>query len=657
MNAGQSPIVEPGLGELIDSNVAAGRLRATHKRSRSGRRQRCVACLGSTPSRRNGSLDLIYLTRVCEELGEAIRDKRSYHVIVIRSTVLPGTTHETVIPTLERTSGKKYGEGFGVSVNPEFLREGSAVKDIKHPPLTLVGHNHAADAARTVALYDGIDAPLVSTSIRVAEMIKYTSNAWHALKVCFGNEIGNLCKRLDVDSHDVMDTFCQDHKLNLSSYYLKPGFAFGGSCLPKDLRALEYRAKELDLELPVLNSVLRSNALQIQHALEQIVETGRKRVGLLGFSFKAGTDDLRESPMVILAETLLGKGHEVRIFDRNVLLARLTGSNKDYIEKQIPHLAKLLCESADEVIAESDVVVIGNAGDEFGEAMTRCRSDQTILDLVRVPSRSVQDRCELPGYLLVARQRVAYRTTLNSVSVGVAGNFAVGRVPKSQPRSLPSSPARRYRTGCRQAIVFYCTVAKCCRKVAKRREEIVRWVSRRHLGVARDNIAVNDGAGRVVGDRAVAIRLAVAGHAVRVMTHQVVGEHEARDRPTADRRSRAVDIGSAIEAHDVAVVQHSVVIDRHVPRFVADLDKDSRAAPRLRRDVENEIVLDYDACELSARSCVVVTEHIERATRMRDDIAAELHIGDHGPGVQAARISRREDDRVSWLRSTPVGTA
>jgi len=385
MNAGQSPIVEPGLGELIDSNVAAGRLRATHSAAEAVGGSDVSLVSVPTPSRRNGSLDLIYLTRVCEELGEAIRDKRSYHVIVIRSTVLPGTTHETVIPTLERTSGKKYGEGFGVSVNPEFLREGSAVKDIKHPPLTLVGHNHAADAACMVALYDGIDAPLVSTGIRVAEMIKYTSNAWHALKVCFGNEIGNLCKRLDVDSHDVMDAFCQDHKLNLSSYYLKPGFAFGGSCLPKDLRALEYRAKELDLELPVLNSVLRSNALQIQHALEQIVETGRKRVGLLGFSFKAGTDDLRESPMVILAETLLGKGYEVRIFDRNVLLARLTGSNKDYIEKQIPHLAKLLCESADEVIAEADVVVIGNAGDEFGEAMTRCRSDQTILDLVRVP--------------------------------------------------------------------------------------------------------------------------------------------------------------------------------------------------------------------------------------------------------------------------------
>jgi GDP-mannose 6-dehydrogenase len=236
-----------------------------------------------------------------------------------------------------------------------------------------------------VALYRHLDAPLITCSIRVAEMIKYASNAWHAVKVCFGNEIGNLCKRLGVDSHEVMEIFCQDDKLNLSSYYLKPGFAFGGSCLPKDVRALEYRAKELDLELPMIQSLLRSNHLQIQHALDQIIETGRKRVGLLGFSFKAGTDDLRESPMVILAETLIGKGYDVRIYDRNVLLARLTGSNKDYIEKQIPHLSRLLCNTVDDVLDESDVIVIGNAGGEFGEALTRCRPDQVILDLVRVP--------------------------------------------------------------------------------------------------------------------------------------------------------------------------------------------------------------------------------------------------------------------------------
>ena len=385
VNAGQSPIVEPGLAELIGSTVAAGRLRATTSTEEAVEATDISLISVATPSRRNGSLDLAYLTRVCEQLGAVLKHKPAYHVVVVRSTVLPGTTHETVIPTLERTSGQRYGEGFGVAVNPEFLREGSAVRDIRQPPLTLVGHNHAADAAPTVALYEGLDAPLVTTNIRVAEMIKYTSNAWHALKVCFGNEIGNLCKRLNVDSHDVMDIFCKDDKLNLSPYYLKPGFAFGGSCLPKDVRALEYRAKELDLELPVLQSLMRSNQLQIQHALEQIVETGKKRVGLLGFSFKAGTDDLRESPMVILAETLLGKGFAVRIYDRNVLIARLTGSNKEYIEQQIPHLSRLLSESIDDVIDNSDVVVVGNAGAEFGTALTKCRADQTILDLVRVP--------------------------------------------------------------------------------------------------------------------------------------------------------------------------------------------------------------------------------------------------------------------------------
>jgi len=385
LNAGQSPIVEPGLGELIESGVTAGRLRATTSASEAVSASDVSLISVATPSRRNGSLDLSHLTRVCEQVGEALRQKSTYHIVVIRSTVLPGTTHETVIPTIERASGKRYGTDFGVAVNPEFLREGSAVRDIKHPPLTLVGHNHAADAAGTIALYQGIDAPVVTSSIRVAEMIKYACNAWHALKVCFGNEIGNICKRLDVDSHDVMEIFCKDDKLNLSPYYLKPGFAFGGSCLPKDVRALEYRAKELDLELPVLQSVLRSNQLQIQQALDQIIETGKKRIGLLGFSFKAGTDDLRESPMVILAETLLGKGYDVRIYDRNVLIARLTGSNKDYIEKQIPHLSRLLCESVDDVLNEADVIVIGNAGPEFGEALIRCRPDQTILDLVRVP--------------------------------------------------------------------------------------------------------------------------------------------------------------------------------------------------------------------------------------------------------------------------------
>jgi len=396
VNAGRSPIVEPGLEEQLAEAVSAGRLRATTDTADAiAATEVSLLCVG-TPSRKNGSLDLTYLERVASQIGEAIANKSDYHVVVVRSTVLPGTTHEVVIPALERASGKKYGDGFGVSVNPEFLREGTALKDFRKPPLTLVGHNHAADASGTIALYQAIDAPLISTSIRVAEMIKYTSNTWHALKVCFANEIGNVCKRLGVDSHEVMDVFCRDEKLNLSPYYLKPGFAFGGSCLPKDVRALQYRAKELDVDLPVISSILPSNRMQIEHAVDEVLDTGKKRIGLLGFSFKAGTDDLRESPIVILAESLLGKGCSLKIYDKNVSIARLVGSNKDYIEGQIPHLSSLLCDTIEEVIDQSEVIVVGNQGPEFAAALERCRPEQIVIDLVRVA---------VPGALLQAEYR------------------------------------------------------------------------------------------------------------------------------------------------------------------------------------------------------------------------------------------------------------
>lgn len=385
VNAGRSPIVEPGLEELLAQGVSAGKLRATTDTADAvASSEVSLLCVG-TPSRKNGSLDLTYLGRVASQIGGEIAKKPSYHVVVVRSTVLPGTTHDLVIPAIEQASGKKYGDGFGVSVNPEFLREGTALKDFRKPPLTLVGHNHAADASGTIALYQSIDAPLVSTGIRVAEMIKYTSNTWHALKVCFANEIGNLCKKLGVDSHEVMEVFCRDEKLNLSPYYLKPGFAFGGSCLPKDVRALQYRAKEVDIDLPVISSILPSNRLQIEQALAQVLDTGRKRIGLLGFSFKAGTDDLRESPMVILAESLLGKGCSLRIYDRNVSIARLVGSNKEYIDGQIPHLSSLLCDTVEEVVDGSDVLVVGNKAPEFTAALAACRRDQIVIDLVRVP--------------------------------------------------------------------------------------------------------------------------------------------------------------------------------------------------------------------------------------------------------------------------------
>ena len=283
-----------------------------------------LLCVG-TPSRRNGSLDLSYLERVCEQIGDALRDKAAYHVVVVRSTVLPGTTHEVVIPALERTLGQEVRQGLRRLGEPRVPARGhgarglpQAAADARRPQL------RRRRERRRRRCISKVEAPLITTSIRVAEMMKYTSNTWHALKVCFANEIGNLCKRLDVDSHEVMDIFCQDDKLNLSPYYLKPGFAFGGSCLPKDVRALQYRAKELDLDMPVLESILGSNRLQIEHAIDMVVHSGHKRVGLLGFSFKAGTDDLRESPIVILAEALLGKGYDAEDL-RSQRLARAPG--------------------------------------------------------------------------------------------------------------------------------------------------------------------------------------------------------------------------------------------------------------------------------------------------------------------------------------------
>src|SRR5262249_2175867 len=266
-----------------------------------------------------------------------------------------------------------------------FLREGTAIRDFRKPPMTLVGHNHAADASGTIALYQAIDAPLISTSIRVAEMIKYTSNAWHALKVVFANEIGNLCKRLNVDSHEVMDIFCRDEKLNLSPYYLRPGFAFGGSCLPKDLRALQERAKQLALGLPVISQSLASNRQQIQNALDQILDTGKRKIGLLGFSFKAGTDDLRESPMVILAEALLGKGLSLKIYDKNVSLARLVGADKEDIERQIPHLSALLCKTVGEVVEGSEVIAVGSQAPEVCDPLLGTPPGPIGLDVSRSP--------------------------------------------------------------------------------------------------------------------------------------------------------------------------------------------------------------------------------------------------------------------------------
>jgi GDP-mannose 6-dehydrogenase len=384
INAGRSPVIEADLDDLIAEGVKAGKLSAVTEATEAvAASDISLVCVG-TPSQDNGNLNLTYVEKVCQEIGQALTTKNGYHVIVFRSTMLPGSTEELVLPTLERSSGRQAGQDFGVSYNPEFLREGSAVCDFHHPPFTLIGRFDGRGAEIAAELYAGIDAPLLVAPLRVAEMVKYANNAFHALKVSFANEIGNICKEQGIDSHQVMDIFCMDEKLNLSSYYLKPGFAFGGSCLPKDLRALLYHAHRLDLSLPVMESILPSNELQIKRGYEMIKQTGRKKVGVLGFSFKAGTDDLRESPLVELIETLIGKGYQVKVYDKNVSLARLHGANRAYIEREIPHIATLMCSSMEEVLAESEVIVVGNEALEFSALLQQVRQDQVVIDLVRI---------------------------------------------------------------------------------------------------------------------------------------------------------------------------------------------------------------------------------------------------------------------------------
>ncbi len=382
--SGRSPIVETDIDEMVRAQVAAGRLSATMDVAAAVRdTELSLICVG-TPSQGNGSLDLKYVARVCEQIGAALAHKSGFHVVVARSTMLPGTMRDLVIPTLERCSGKVAGRDFGVCGNPEFLREGTAVYDYRNPPKTVIGETDARSGDVLASVYAGLKAPLIRTDVDTAEMVKYADNVWHATKVAFGNEIGNVCKALAIDSHRVMDIFCQDTKLNLSPYYLKPGFAFGGSCLPKDVRALSFKARTLDVPLPVIGSILESNELQIRRGVDMIMARGSRRIGVLGFSFKAGTDDLRESPMVEVIERLIGKGYDLRLYDRNVAIARLTGANRDFILNHIPHISRLMVDSIDDVLAHGDTIVVGNGAREFADVGARLRDGQALVDFVRI---------------------------------------------------------------------------------------------------------------------------------------------------------------------------------------------------------------------------------------------------------------------------------
>jgi len=382
LRQGKSPIVEPGLDELIAAATAAGQLAAgSDPAAAVARCDVLMVCVG-TPGQPNGSLDLSYVRRVVQQIGEQLAGAAAYKVVVIRSTLLPGSMQSVVIPTLEESARRKAGQDFGVCINPEFLREGSAIYDYDHPPKTVIGASDERAAAIVRELYSTLNAPLLQTDLRTAEMIKYIDNSWHALKVTFANEVGRLCKAMGIDGRLAMRMFCQDTKLNISTTYLRPGFAFGGSCLPKDVRALTYQGRLLDVDTPVLSSILASNQLHIAHALGMIRATGRRRVGLLGLSFKEGTDDLRESPIVTLAELLIGKGYELLVYDRNVRLASLVGANRDYILNHIPHIGRLMVDRPEQLIEQSEVLVVASADREFASLLEKLPLGKSVIDLV-----------------------------------------------------------------------------------------------------------------------------------------------------------------------------------------------------------------------------------------------------------------------------------
>lgn len=383
INDGKSPIVEPGLEKLISEMVMDGRLRATTSCQEAvDASEVAFLCVG-TPGDENGQLQLEALERVCREIGQALKGKKSRFTVVVRSTVLPGTAEQTVLPALLSGAGEASGKWLRGASNPEFMREGSALEDFRRPPFTLVGCDDEDTATLLRSVYAGVDAQFVHTQLRTAETVKYVSNAYHALKICFANEIGDTCAALDVDAQEVMRIFCLDDKLNISKAYLRPGFAFGGSCLPKDIKALLYAARHANVDVPLLDAILPSNQAQIAQGIAAVLATGKKRIGIFGLAFKPDTDDLRESPMVALVEALIGKGCDVRIYDRNVAIARLVGANRRFIVEEIPHISNLMCEQVSELVSHAEVLVIGSADPDANLVLQSASPDQIIVDLTR----------------------------------------------------------------------------------------------------------------------------------------------------------------------------------------------------------------------------------------------------------------------------------
>jgi GDP-mannose 6-dehydrogenase len=382
INKGISTIVEQQIDDIIREQHCKKRIEATTDFRYAILNSEISIIAVGTPSSPKGHLDLEHIFKVAADFGEVLKDKDSFHIIAIRSTVMPGTC-EKFARIIEDASGKKNDTDFAVVDNPEFLREGTAVTDYYNPPLTLIGTNSAKAASKMASLYEQLPAEVIVTDVRVAEIMKYVNNTYHALKISFANEIGNICSALDIDSYKVMDVFCKDKQLNISPYYFKPGFAFGGSCLPKDLKGLQTLAHDLYIKTPVIDSIDKTNEIQIQRAVSIISKYYGKKIGMLGLSFKAGTDDLRNSPAVELIEILTGKGFDITLYDLNIRLAKLTGKNKEYIDRRIPHLSKLLVDDLDAVISESDVLLISNNEAEFKEALENV-SGKIIIDLVRI---------------------------------------------------------------------------------------------------------------------------------------------------------------------------------------------------------------------------------------------------------------------------------
>ncbi len=384
LSSGRTPIVEPGMEALVASGFKNGLISTTPDIEKAVRETEVSFICVGTPSRSNGSLDLAHVEHVCQQIGAALRKKSVMHTVVCRSTMLPGTTKDLIIPALEKASGKVAQKDFYVCVNPEFLREGSAVADFANPSMTVIGAESETHAAAVVKIYDGVPGKTFVISIPSAELVKYACNVFHAVKVAFANEIGTIGRNLGVDVDTVADVFCADTKLNVSAAYLRPGFAFGGSCLPKDVRALAYRAKELDIDLPLVQSLLPSNEEHVHRAMEEILACGSNKIGLLGLSFKANTDDLRESPYVAIVKRLIGEGSDVRVWDPNVCLGVLLGSNRQFIEKTIPHIGKLLTDSLDEVLAFADTVVLATSSLKADAIRARLRPGQKLVNLVQL---------------------------------------------------------------------------------------------------------------------------------------------------------------------------------------------------------------------------------------------------------------------------------